>query len=70
MKNKWISVKDRLPTNNVNVLTYGEYGYVIAYRDIACNCWEPIWSDAETGTPYLMDCTITHWMPLPDPPKE
>lgn len=62
-------MKERLPEDARNVLTYGEYGFVIAYRDVFCNGWEPIWKDQETDTPYLLDCTITHWMPLPDPPN-
>lgn len=37
--NKWISVKDRMPPNDLTkVLTYG--------------------------------APVTHWMPLPEPPKE
>lgn len=68
--NKWISVKERLPENTNNVLIYGGYGYIIAYRDIVGNCWEPIWVDQETGTPYVMDCDVTHWQPLPEPPQD
>jgi hypothetical protein len=67
---KWISVKERLPVNTDNVLIYGGYGYIIAYRDVIGNCWEPIWVDQETGTPYVLDCDVTHWKPLPEPPTE
>ena len=57
-KRKWISVKDRLPKPNENVLVYcKEYGI---YVDIHM-------SGGIFG--YSMD-SVTHWMPLPEPPKE
>jgi hypothetical protein len=60
---KWISVKDRLPEEEKEVLCYlgnalGK-GIVVAFRrhgDWYFDGWK---------------CpTVTHWMPLPEPPKE
>jgi hypothetical protein len=65
---EWISTKDRLPESGINVLTYGEYDFVIAYRDPIYEIWEPTWGDRETGTPYLTDNNVTHWQPLLAPP--
>jgi len=57
---KWISVKDRLPDKDCEVLVY-----------MGINCYRYM----ELITHYS-DChltrhdTITHWMPLPKPPKK
>ena len=58
-KYQWISVKDRLPDEYIDVLTYGarpSYDVVYINRLIDKNEW-------------LYD-GVTHWMPLPEPPKE
>lgn len=57
---QWVSVKDRMPEENVPVLVWELQGfaYVDVYKDGA---WE-------VGTPNL--AKFTHWMPLPEPPKE
>lgn len=58
MKEEWISVKDRLPEHYVSVLVF----------------------DPKEQIPYAIDFytgkywgnrfdTVTHWMPLPSPPK-
>lgn len=60
---EWISVKDRLPEEEKEVLCYlgnalGK-GLIVAFRrhgDWYFDGWK---------------CpTVTHWMPLPEPPKE
>lgn len=65
---QWISVKDRLPTGFTPVLTSdGEFVY----------CAEIMyWLDEEHKIPAFCDQRnglslqeITHWMPLPEPPK-
>lgn len=53
--NKWISVKDRLPT---------EFGY---YLVVCSNKSHPqirLWDDAWDDIFH----SVTHWMPLPEPP--
>ena len=57
---EWISVKDRLPTwEDGKVLIYTSYGISIAERTTS-NRWK-----GDCAIPKL----ITHWMPLPEPPK-
>jgi len=61
---KWISVEERLPEpeKDVLVLYRGKYR-CIGYYSEDCGLW--IINDAPT-----YDETVTHWMPLPEPPKE
>ena len=55
---KWISVKDRLPT---------EYGDYWVYRAKCNKMHKRVWN----GSWWAYDGnSITHWMPLPDPPKD
>ncbi len=57
----WISVKDRLPEEEVYILLYDDY------------CKEIITGELCNGNfcsyDYIMP-RVTHWMPLPEPPKE
>jgi hypothetical protein len=60
---KWIPVTERLPEVETPVLTYRETGQNV----------ELLWQrgcqkrwDYDEFTP----CPVTHWMPLPEPPKE
>lgn len=60
---KWISVKERLPENGQLVWTYSDdkqssYGMMLRH-----GVWEVIRDGCE-----LVE--VTHWMPLPEPPKE
>ena len=57
--NEWISVEERLPENSANVLVCHENGYVTTNAWLI-GCW---WFKNERNP-------ITHWMPLPEPPKE
>ena len=62
---KWISVKDRLPEDDSDVLAYsrnGEEG-----RIYPANYAKGVWFDCIFNTPATG--TTTHWMPLPEPPK-
>ena len=53
---KWIPVTERLPERNTWVLAYCKYkDHVVDYVDI-----NGLWSYGN----------VTHWMPLPEPPKE
>ncbi|HAI3029121.1 TPA: DUF551 domain-containing protein [Escherichia coli] len=54
---KWIPVSDRMPENDVSVLTFdGMYKRVHHAMYGHWQCWEPE--------------KITHWMPLPAAPQE
>jgi len=67
----WINVKDRLPDPDEHVLVFNnDEGVFRAYRDShneypSWQCY-PIGSYAGDGCVF----GITHWMPLPQPPKE
>lgn len=78
---KWISVKDRLPELNQDVLVYavGKIDGFVGETDIEiCNRYiqrifpsspgVEIWSSPRQY--FHTDYEITHWMPLPEPPKE
>jgi hypothetical protein len=75
MNARWIPVSERLPENNEDVLvTDGEYCAVGYYRPDA-QAWDSdtfgwlenriLFEDVEYGIG-----TVTHWMPLPEIPKE
>ena len=62
---EWISVDDRLPEDDSDVLAYsrkGEEG-----RIYPANYAKGVWFDCIFNTPATD--TTTHWMPLPEPPK-
>lgn len=73
MESNWISTKDRLPEKS------GKYNYehvvCLVVRDryvtiLSWNCEENCW-DNESGDDYECDVLdVTHWQPLPSPPKE
>ena len=62
-KPKWISVEERLPEENANYLTYGVFLPLGVKAMDLCRF---------NGKGWLTTTTvkITHWMPLPEPPKE
>jgi hypothetical protein len=59
---EWVSVKDRLPELFENVLTYDCDGKIFI------NWLEEI-TEMKSYFAYGSK-TVTHWMPLPEPPKE
>lgn len=61
---EWISVKDRLPENIANrVLVVCERSNGVFYAHYE----KPFWINLETDKPFIS--TVTHWIPLPNPPK-
>lgn len=56
----WISVKDRLPEKKGDYIAYTKDGIVWPYW------FDDVWFDT---LGYATD-TVTHWMPLPEPPEE
>lgn len=66
---EWISVKERLPEQNQRVLVCGVRGGVQI-----CRYWEN--RDYGGGLQFMFftnkqkSITVTHWMPLPEPPEE
>lgn len=72
VKPDWISVKDRLPKFNQKVFAVyndTDYGDGISIRRliIAELTVDGYWLE---GVIWHPDTSITHWMPLPEPPKE
>ena len=80
-RDRWISVEERLPERNVDVLVsakgkingfIGETVTAISERYIfrlmphlhGKETWRSPWDY------FLADYDITHWRPLPEPPKE
>jgi hypothetical protein len=79
---KWISVKDRLPKEDGNYLVFQQHTYGTAITTVRfakdarkvdkydfVRGWKNVWFkyDSEYGH-YTLD-DVTHWMPLPEPPK-
>jgi hypothetical protein len=63
----WISVKDRLPENEVDVLTYNGRGCSVSHmRRNIVDSHLSHWIQCEDNYDYD---NITHWMPLPEPPR-
>jgi hypothetical protein len=67
--NSWISVKDRLPEIEGEYLAFGYSAsdaarWVVVMYDPRDEFWYELSSDRD----WTDD--ITHWMPLPEPPKE
>ena len=62
---EWISVDDELPENIANrVLVVCERSNGVFYAHYE----KPFWINLETDKPFIS--TVTHWMPMPKPPKE
>ena len=58
---QWISVTDRLPENDCDVLVYVRGGVIDTAYYSRCGYWECYASRSND---------VTHWMPLPKAPKE
>lgn len=63
---EWISVKDRLPEEKVNCIVHYKHSYCDNddYWAIGICFYD--------GEKFKIDWAykVTHWMPLPEPPKE
>ena len=62
---EWISVKDRLPEPWKQVLIYSRYDFCESAFYIGVpGKWRVTWNHE------MLDAdSVTHWMPLPQPPK-
>ena len=63
--NGWISVKDRLPEDESDVLAYSRIGE--EFRIYPACYSNGVWLDCVFNAPATD--TTTHWMPMPNPPK-
>ncbi len=66
---QWISIKDSLPKPGERVLAYAIVDY--NFPNLDCHYFESYHYD-EKWIENVDGCIIhvTHWMPLPSPPKE
>ena len=62
---EWISVKDRLPGKNVNCIVHYRHAYCDTDGYFAIGCCRYDGEKFQIGLAYK----VTHWMPLPEPPK-
>ena len=77
---EWISIKDRLPKQYENVLVSDKKStWVASLQKVKeKNIWwaanpdykREYWDGNFPAMPYLTVCSTSHWMPLPEPPKE
>ena len=66
---EWISIKERLPEGGEWVLVIASDGdYEVAYTHDSRENLER--DDFTFLTSHSCAWKVTHWMPLPDPPKE
>lgn len=70
---EWISVDDRLPENDVMVIGYTPcdgFMFVGYYHEEPKYDWK-VWRIVTAmRSTKVMTKKVTHWMPLPQPPKE
>lgn len=70
MKDKWISVDDRLPE-----LKFKEYSELILLYNgnfVTVGYYEKIYVDSQEMhfvDMFNLNTTVTHWQPLPNPPN-
>lgn len=64
----WISVKERLPERGYKVLTVNGHGYIRIFALWKKTEREWCWIDDAGHFNHVND--ITHWMEMPEPPKE
>lgn len=63
----WIPVTERIPADGSDILVYCDDGE--ESRIVACNYDNGVWFDCVFNTVMVFK-NITHWMPLPKPPKK
>ena len=61
----WIPVTERLPENDQKALCIMRYDG--EFRVLRWNYIDYMWN---TGIEWFREKDVTHWMPLPEPPKE
>lgn len=80
---KWIPVSERLPENDgdhlvlkrlgkyhwCDVLSFAKDGRKVDKYDFETE-WENVWFSYDSEWGYITCDSVTHWMPLPEPPRE
>jgi hypothetical protein len=63
---EWISVKERLPEEDVEVISWPNWE---SNPSVSSAFYIPQWSEKWRCAEY-MTRTVTHWQPLPEPPND
>lgn len=61
---RWISVEDRLPATRKTVLIYDEY------EGVSAGYYDSDYAKFRSIEDVYRSCNVTHWQPIPEPPKE
>lgn len=64
-KKEWISVKDKLPSKNEYVLAFDGNNMCVCWTDIGSHDY--LFMFGMNSRSQFKN--VTHWMPLPEPPK-
>ncbi len=64
---EWISIKEQLPIQCEDVLLYSEYGISVGWLE-SDPSEDPVF--AAQAFKYSYPENVTHWMHLPDKPKD
>ena len=64
-KQEWISVEERLPDKDGEYLTWDGLIYFLIWFNASLG----LWNVSESGDTSSAIRGVTHWMPLPEPPK-
>ena len=64
----WIPVTERLPEDRQSVLVHRDDGGIFIFEYFTTSPTDECWIDDHLNV-YSAYC-VTHWMPLPEPPKE
>lgn len=68
---EWISVSDRLPSEYGNYIAFCEGEVMECTYAPPKKGMIPGWSTCDAhGVHFFGEKSVTHWMPLPEPPKE
>lgn len=69
---EWIKASDRMPDEEISVLVMQDGNDVCEYLILQAQLFQGDWyADHENGLIDFYDAlNVTHWMPLPEPPKE
>lgn len=66
---KWISCKDKMPEEYKTVLVY-EKDYGVMIGELEKKFFDTRYFIARKSGMILRTTEVTHWQPLPEPPKE
>lgn len=70
---EWIRIKDKLHPDKPNITRYEQVPCLVVYKGVVSiklwNCEHLVWDDEDGDDFFCNAQLISHWMPLPEPPK-